>query len=93
MEQFMQRYVTGQKEQKRVPLRVQFSVCACAQTVSVCVCVCLCVRSQKVILKHKQHKDQHKKNIYIRYSRYFQILHRRPNYCDIIANIRYIAQP
>ncbi len=29
----------------------------------------------------------------IRYSRYFQIWHRRHNYCYIIANIRYIAQP
>ena len=25
--------------------------------------------------------------------RYFKILHCRQNYCDIIANIRYIAQP
>ena len=68
----------GQKESKRECLcNFQF------------VCACVCVktqRSQTVILKHKQHKDQQEKKS-------FHILYRRQNDCDIIANIRYIAQP
>ena len=83
MEQFMQRSLCDRtkREQKRVPVRVQFSV----------FCVCMWTqRSQTVILKHKQHKDFYFIFIFDIYKKRLRCC---KNYCDIIANIRYIAPP